>query len=442
MKNKRKLKIVFSVVLQDAGEATRAIEIGNGIREYCPNNVELEIIFLSRGSSFEKKVLENGFKIFTCKPKLPGKGFHDDYRTTSVNIIGDKNLAREILKGEIEALEELRPDIVLYGFWPIASLGARMTDEKIKRISFLPIPFQRDLFGSSLMTDIPDMLKPLTYLPLKIRKAIMKKIPKRLKLKAPLLKQSNIIEALKDLPWKGDSINDIFDMLKADHTIVNDLKEFYYEKKVPPNFEIVGPLYAPAVVTAISDKKIVKIFNRENNKINIFCTLGSSGKKQYLFEVIKALKDKKQEWNAVVLAPRAVCPINEVIELANGNPNIYITDAFVPAPLVNALADIVISHGGQGTVQTAIACGTPIVGYAMQPEQQINLDNIVSQGCGVRIPIHRWKSMNIQRGVERILKKPSYKRNMKALQDVLRKTDGKRNAALSIWSYLQKIKVC
>ena len=77
--------------------------------------------------------------------------------------------------------------------------------------------------------------------------------------------------------------------------------------------------------------------------------------------------------------------------------------------LVNVLADVVVSHGGQGTIQTAIASGTPIVGFAMQPEQQINLDNVVMSGSGIRIPKHRWNANNIQAAIKNIVKEPSYK---------------------------------
>jgi UDP:flavonoid glycosyltransferase YjiC (YdhE family) len=128
--------------------------------------------------------------------------------------------------------------------------------------------------------------------------------------------------------------------------------------------------------------------------------------------------------------------INEARECAGNSLNVYITDKFVPAPLVNALADIVISHGGQGTVQTAIASGTPIVGFAMQPEQQINLDNVVIRGGAIRIPKHRWKSGNIQASIKNIIKEPSYKENMKILKKVLQSTDGKKNSALAIWNYI------
>lgn len=438
MKITKNLRIVFASIISDAGEVTRAIEIADGIRKFFPNDYELDIIFLSTGSKFEEKVISNGFKIHKCSPSLPGVGFREDFKTKGSNLIGDVKLAGELLRGEIEAFKELKPDIVIYGFNPIAGLARRMVDKPIPGICYMPTPMHKDVYLTTLMRDAPDNIIPLTYLPLSLRKKIMELIPKDLKLKIPAFVQTNIIEALKEFQWNGEPIYTLFDMLESDLTIINDFEEFNKDHKLPENFKVVGPLYAPAANNASIDENILKIFNCENKRLKIFCSLGSSGEKRYLFEAIKALTQGigKEEWSAVILAPEAVCPINEAIECAGNSPNVYITDKFVPAPLVNGLADIVVSHGGQGTVQTAIASGTPIVGYAMQPEQQINLDNVVMSGSGIRIPKHRWNVNNIQAAIKNIIKEPSYKENVNILKKVLESTDGKKNSALAIWDYI------
>ena len=107
MEIKKSLQIIFSVILSDAGEATRALEIAEGIRKFCPKNYEVNIIFLSTGSKFEGNVISNGFKIHKCSPILPGIGVHQDFKTTNSNMIGDVRLASQMLKGEIEAFTEL-----------------------------------------------------------------------------------------------------------------------------------------------------------------------------------------------------------------------------------------------------------------------------------------------------------------------------------------------
>ncbi len=135
-----KLRIVFSSVLQDAGEATRALEIAKGIRQYRPAGWEAELVFLSRGSRFERNVLENDFSLYLCLPRLAGQGFHADLKPSAIDFIGDRELAVAILAGEIQALNALEPDVVIHGFWPIASLARRMLKRVVPGIHYLPIP--------------------------------------------------------------------------------------------------------------------------------------------------------------------------------------------------------------------------------------------------------------------------------------------------------------
>jgi hypothetical protein len=301
METKKTLRIVFSIMISDAGEVTRGIEIADGIRSFCPEGYELDIIFLSTGSMFEEKVISNGFKIYKCSPQLSGVGFREDLKTEGSNLIGNVELAGELLKGEIDAFKELKPDIVIYGFNPIAGLARRMVGKSIPGICYMPTPMQKDVYLTTLMKDVPDNVKPLTYLPLGLRKVIMKSIPKFLKLKVPAFVQANIIEALKEFQWKGEPVKTVFDMLKADLTIINDFEEFNKDHNLPHNFKVVGPLYAPAANNAKIDDKILNIFNPKNKRLKIFCTLGSSGDKEYLFEAIKALTQGiGKEWNAVM----------------------------------------------------------------------------------------------------------------------------------------------
>jgi hypothetical protein len=431
------LKIIFSVALQDAGESTRSLEIAKGIRDLCPSDINLEIIFLSHGSRFEGNVIKNEFRIYKCEPEISGKGFHEDLKPSSNNFVGSKKLAIDLLKGEIKAYHELKPDIVIHGFWPFASIARRMTEKEIPGICFLPIPMEKGLYGSSLMKDVPDQIKPLTYLPISVRRYIMRLMPSSLKLKAPIMKQNNILNAAASCGWTGKKLENIFDILESDLTIVNDLPEFYEGQPIPENFKIVGPLYAPNGSNTI-DPSIMNVLNDDSSDLKIFCTMGSSGTKKQLLEAIEAIVSvKDSRWNAVILAPSSVCPINEALAFVKNKPGIYVTDKFVPAPLINSMVDVVVSHGGQGTVQTAIASGTPVVGVAMQPEQQINLDNVVLKGAGIRIPMTRWNSGNIQASIKCIQNNPDYKRNAERLQKSLKAIDGRRRSAEAIWEFIR-----
>jgi UDP:flavonoid glycosyltransferase YjiC (YdhE family) len=164
--------------------------------------------------------------------------------------------------------------------------------------------------------------------------------------------------------------------------------------------------------------------------------MGSSGYKEHFLEAVKALTSGVGiDWNSVILASPAICTLEEAKANSGAGSSSYITDAFVPALSVNELADVVVSHGGQGTVQTALTCGTPIVGVAMQLEQQVNLDNVGANGAGIRIPTHRWTASNIQAAVCNVLEDRRYLENARQLQRSVRSADGKRSSAEAIWRF-------
>jgi UDP:flavonoid glycosyltransferase YjiC (YdhE family) len=359
----------------------------------------------------------------------------EQLKTRFPELVGDPNIAREVIEGERSALSELRPDLVIYGFWPMGSIARQML--RIPGVCFLPLPLHPDMLSSSLLKDVPDDLKSLTHLPPPLRGFIVRHIPKAVKMRAPGFRQRNIRQAAQACGWSGPSRKNLFDMLRADLTIVLDLEDFYVGETLPPNFQIVGPLYAASVDAAEIDPHILRLFDPSDEKPKLLCTMGSSGYKEHFLEAVRALTSGiGTDWNSVILASPTICTLEEAKAHAGAGSNSYITDAFVPALSVNELADAVVSHGGQGTVQTALTCGTPIVGVAMQLEQQGNLDNIGAKGAGIRIPSHRWTASNIQAAVRNVLEDPRYLENARRLQQSVRRANGKKSSAEAIWQFL------
>ena len=428
----RKITIAVATVFQDAGEATRAIEIAKGIREFAPKGMEARIIFLSRGSRFEQKAINCGFEIYPAEPKMSGVGFHQDLKPGLGEFIGEKSVAMELIKGEIKAYKEIKPDLVLYGFWPMAGLARRMLEKEIPGICFIPLPLTESFLD--VIPDVPEQIKLLSLLPYKMRIGAFRRIPRFIKKRIPLLKQKNIRDAAMELGWRGEPLLNLFSLLKADLTIVNDLPDYYNQKFFPENVVFTGPLFSRSDDDDSVIPQIREVFDPDNGKTKIFCTLGSSGTKKQLLEIIKVFTEGiGLEWNAVILSPSSVCTIEETRVTLGGRRGVYVTDAFVPAQKVNALADMVICHGGQGTVQTALASGTPLVGVAMQPEQFINLSNVALYGAAIRIPFNKWTAGNIREAVNKIVSNEKFKKAALRLRERINTMDGKKKSAEVIW---------
>jgi len=432
------ITIAIGTVFQDAGDATRAIEIAKGIKEYKPAGVEARIVFLSRGSRFEQKAIDAGFEIYHAGPKMSGVGMHQDLKMTPANFVGEKSIAVELIKGEIEAYKEIRPDVVVYGFWPIAGLARRMMEKEIPGICFLPLPLTEAFLD--VIPDVPEQIKPLSRLPYKIRIGIFRRIPKFIKKRIPLLRQNNIREAARELGWKGGPLVNLFSLLKADITLVNDLPDYYDGRLFPKDVVFTGPVFSRSDGTEPVSQKITEVFGPGNGKVKVLCTLGSSGTKKQLLEIVKVFTaGAGREWNAVILSPLSVCPVEEARAVLGDRKGVFITDEFVPAQAVNALADIVICHGGQGTIQTALSSGTPLVGVAMQQEQFINLSNVAVYGAGIRIPFDAWNAKAIRIAVQKIVADKKFKEAAFRLRGRVNAMDGRKRSAELIWNKIKEL---
>jgi UDP:flavonoid glycosyltransferase YjiC (YdhE family) len=437
MAKRRPIKILLSTVFQDAGDATRAIEIAKALRQYSPSNVQARILFLSRGSRFEQRAIDSGFEIYHGQPTVDGIGERHDYKMSPNNFIGDKHLAKQLIEGEIEAYKKIEPDVVIFGFWPIAGLAYRMMGRKILGICFVPIPCTTESY-LNIIPDIPEHVPFFSMFPAPIRRLLLQYSPLCIRRRVPPLRQPNILWAASKLGWKGRVVN-IFDMLTADLTIVNDLPDFYRRTALPNSVVFSGPLFCQPSEGERIEPQIQKTFSKTHRKVNIFCSLGSSGTKEQLLEIVKVFTfGKGLEWNGVILSPISVCPIEEAITTLGKRDGVYITNNFVPAKEVNALADIVVCHGGQGTLQTAIYSGTPVVGVAAQAEQFLNLHNIESQGAGIRIPMKKWNARNIQNAVCKTIEDPEFTRAAKHLKQQMDSMDGARNSAEIIWKKIRE----
>lgn len=354
---KRDIIIAIATIFQNGGDATRAIEVAKIIRDYKPDNYNLRIVFITRGSLYEDKVIKEGFDLYRATPNMKGIRYQDDFETKFGELIGNETLAYDILQGEIKAYKEINPDLLIYGFWPIGSIARRLAIPEVKSIAFLPLPLTEPFIDESLT--FPDELF-LSRLPVMLQKVILKCLPHSLKKINPALRHSMIRKAAEKSGWNGSSLINIFEMLKSDLFFVNDLPIFYKTQRYDKNVIFTGPLYSQEKQEKIEDIEILKILDKTNKRKKIFCTLGTSGSKNELFEIIKMFNSSwGLNYSGIILSPISVCSIEEAKRLLR-NKNVYITDKFVPAKAINEKSDLVICHGGQGTLQTAITSSVPI----------------------------------------------------------------------------------
>ncbi|KAF2710583.1 glycosyltransferase family 1 protein [Pleomassaria siparia CBS 279.74] len=427
--------VVVSVAFQDAGDTTRAVAIARALRDLCPSGHDLKLTFLSCGSRFEYQITDAGFTIVPAQPRVKGISVAHDLGWDFPEFFGSPEIAKTFIDGQLAAFCELKPDVVFHGMWAPASLAARILG--IRTINFLPVPLHPNAFAHGLIKDLPDMMPLFTRLPRPLRQRLAHYCSGMM-IKAPIFRQHRLGVAAEACGWPVKGPISLFDMNMADLNIVNDHPVFHaaYAHRLPENIVLTGPLYAA------NDSKLdpdIAAHMKKGPGPAVLVTMGSSGTKHFLFEAIKAfIINKKDDWNVVVLASPSICSIEEARRTAAGDERFLITDKFIPAPAANALADVVVIHGGQGTVQTAVAAGKPIVGVALQIEQQTNLDNVMDAGAGIRVQRQSWEAKNIRKAVQTVLKDPIYTARAKTLAETVNNVNGATTAAEVMWKFILK----
>jgi UDP:flavonoid glycosyltransferase YjiC (YdhE family) len=365
---------------------------------------EVGITFLSHGSWFEPYIRDAGFDIIQVQPRVRGLSAEEDMRSEPPELIGSVELARAFIEGQRQAIREVQPDVVLHSFWQPGNLAARL--EGIPTVSFLPVP-------PSVVVDGLHQSR------------------------LGLVVQNNITQAIIDAGWPGSPPATIYDQIAADLTIVNDVPQFYSGIDLPADVHVTGPLYAQGSYGTPIDQRLVSVLTTDDGRPKVLLTMGSSGSKQAIIEAVNAVATTT-EWDVIILASPTIIDIDEIQPAIAGKRNIYVTDQFIPAVHIAELVDCVVSHGGQATIQTALAGGAPIVGVAMQMEQQINLDHIVQAGAAIRIPIDQWRQGTIQNAIRTVVTDPAFRMKAHELAHTIHTTSGRRQAAENIWEFIQK----
>ena len=72
------------------------------------------------------------------------------------------------------------------------------------------------------------------------------------------------------------------------------------------------------------------------------------------------------------------------------------------------LADLVICHGGHGTIARALSCGKPLVVVPAAGDMAENATRVAWSGAGLALPMRFSGATTIRWAVQRVLENPSF----------------------------------
>lgn len=206
----------------------------------------------------------------------------------------------------------------------------------------------------------------------------------------------------------------IFDVWRGDLNLLTDIPEYGPTAGLPSDFHYVGP------VVWEPDLPVPEWLDRlDLTRPVLYFSMGSTGNARFFQQAVDLFANSEYQ---CVLTTAGFDNLGTVPE------NFFVTD-YAPGSRIMEKADLVICHGGNGTIYQAMIAGVPIVGIPTMHDQEFNLDRVVALGVGIHLSELHFRPEHLKNAVRKVLETPAYREATQRLCSILAKYDGPRTAA-------------
>lgn len=108
-------------------------------------------------------------------------------------------------------------------------------------------------------------------------------------------------------------------------------------------------------------------------------------------------------------------------------PNVHV-ERYIPQSLLLPFCDVVLTHGGSGTMMAALTNGLPLVMVPISADQPDNADRCAELGVGRPVELEQLSPRTIRRAVRSVLGDPAYRQRALRLRDEIRAMPGPEHA--------------
>lgn len=345
----------------------------------------------SRPLEIAKRLKDRGFHVAfagyntpkSIIPFIKNEGFHclplfepdpvtlfNNIRRGNLNFVNN-NILSQMINEDIRLFRLLNPDIVLTD-----GRFSAMISTQICNIPHVAIVNASSTEYRSVpyipMFDYSFIKKPRT----KNLNALLDQI--NLKLEMTIFDNAmnsfkRIAERLK-LPVKVTATNCL---AGKDITLLADIPEYFPIANQPKSYHYIGPITWKSTRFTPTPKWWPVDKNRNGN---IYITMGTTGEGNLFSEVYRLFKTS--EFTSIVTTGGQ----DESFKTVPGK--IYIKD-YLDGEMVLDASDVVVCHGGNGTIYQALSMGKPVIGIPTIPDQAFNMRRVEALGVGIAIPMKK-----------------------------------------------------
>lgn len=326
---------------------TRCLQLAQHLRGY------FEVLF-AHSARYAAFVKEAGFRTFPCL-SLDAATVMECAKKFNFSWLQEKNL-EPVFADQVRAIQAVQPVAVLGDNAPTLKMAAEKTG-----VTYI------SLFNGYMSKYYARVRKLSRTNPAyKLLKKLPEEILEFMTRQGEALAFREVHHAFRKLRRQyGLSRQHIYlDELEGDLNLICDLPELFPQKEVPRHYRIIAPLFynTPNPKAAIANRL-------DPHRKTIFVSMGSTGD----WEQVAFLNHPYFTRYNMVTAGDAECIIQ--------GPTV------IRAPFVNiheffSATDLVICHGGNGTIYQALLYGIPVLCKTVHFEQEWNADALEKAGLG------------------------------------------------------------
>jgi len=155
--------------------------------------------------------------------------------------------------------------------------------------------------------------------------------------------------------------------LEGDFNLICDLPNLFPQKNQPANYEFIGPLFHRGNENETEIQRFL-----ERCHPHILVSMGSTGNSK----IVDLFRDSAFADYQIIVSGNgsdALCSEN------------MLSQSFVNHTAIMSKIDIVVCHGGNGTIYQALSNGIPVLCFPNNFEQEWNIQRVTETGLGARL---------------------------------------------------------
>jgi UDP:flavonoid glycosyltransferase YjiC (YdhE family) len=322
----------------------------------------IEVVFA--GGSHGSFVRDRGFPMVPVYEPDPAVLF-GNIRKGNLRFVADDEIER-MIEGDLRLYEEVRPDLVLSDGRFTAPLSTHMAGLKHAAIVNVSSTEYRANPYVPFFDRVPEFLVPrgtqvwqgMERFNLALEMAVFDRamgIFSRLSRKLGMKKR---ITATNCLTGK-------------DLTLLPDVPEYFPTCNLPSDYAYIGPLTLQAGITPPAWWP-----PKRRGGALLYLTMGTTG----IGELFPRIRDLVRETDLTVVATTGGQA--EGLEREEG---IFYPESYMDGDLIMGACDLVVCHGGNGTIYQALQHGKSVIGIPTIPDQKFNMRRVEALGVGKAI---------------------------------------------------------